>query len=124
MVVTSLTELSDSAKQELVASLSAICVSGDVSAESLGAVATASGNDLSGAWASVFSTVVNMAEGGVSKFTLAPGSGGGGGGGGGAGGDAAEEVEEEKKEEEEEMDLGGGGMSMFGEEEGAGGGDY
>ena len=61
MVVSSLEGLSDAQKQELVASLSAIVVGAsgaDVSAESLSAVATASGNSLSGAWASVFATAV------------------------------------------------------------------
>ena len=61
MVVSSLEGLSDAQKQELVASLSAIVVGtsgADVSAESLSAVATASGNSLSGAWAYVFETAV------------------------------------------------------------------
>ena len=59
MVVSSLEGLSDAQKQELIASLSAIVVGsagGDVSADSLSAVATASGNDLSAAWASVFAS--------------------------------------------------------------------
>lgn len=61
MVVSSLADLSDAQKQELVASLSAIVVGSsgaEVSAESLSAVATASGNSLSGAWASVFASAV------------------------------------------------------------------
>ena len=61
MPVSSLDGLSDAQKQELVASLSAIVVGssgGEVSAEALTAVATASGNDLSGAWASVFASAV------------------------------------------------------------------
>jgi len=62
MVVSSLEGLSDAQKQELIASLSSIVVGsagGEVSAESLSAVATASGNSLSGAWASVFATAVD-----------------------------------------------------------------
>ena len=62
MVVSSLEGLSDAQKQELIASLSAIVVGsagGDVSADSLSAVATASGNDLSAAWASVFASAVS-----------------------------------------------------------------
>ena len=62
MVVSSLEGLSDAQKQELVASLSAIVVGSagaDVSADSLSAVATASGNSLSGAWASVFASAVS-----------------------------------------------------------------
>ncbi len=61
MVVSSLEGLSDAQKQELVASLSAIVVGSsgaEVSAESLTAVATASGNSLSEAWASVFASAV------------------------------------------------------------------
>ena len=62
MVVSSLEGLSDAQKQELVASLSAIVVGSagaDVSADSLSAVATASGNSLSAAWASVFASAVS-----------------------------------------------------------------
>ena len=62
MVVSSLEGLSDAQKQELITSLSSIVVGsagGEVSAESLSAVATASGNSLSGAWASVFATAVD-----------------------------------------------------------------
>ena len=125
MAITSLSDLSDSSKQELVASLSALVVGsagGEVSAESLGAVATASGNTLSGAWASLFASGVTKA-GGIDKFCAAPG--GGGGGGGGAGGDAGGEAAavEEEKEEEEEVDM-GGGISMFGDDDGGGDGDY
>lgn len=61
MVVTSLEGLSDAQKQELVASLSAVVVGtagAEVSAETLSAVATASGNSLSGAWASIFASAV------------------------------------------------------------------
>ena len=61
MVVSSLEGLSDAQKQELVASLSAIVVGSsgaEVSAEALSAVATASGNSLSGAWASVFASAL------------------------------------------------------------------
>lgn len=62
MVVSTLEGLSDAQKQELVASLSAIVVGSagaEVSAESLTAVATASGNSLSEAWASVFASAVS-----------------------------------------------------------------
>mmetsp|Transcript_9641 Transcript_9641/g.18996 ORF Transcript_9641/g.18996 Transcript_9641/m.18996 type:complete len:123 (+) Transcript_9641:245-613(+) len=122
MVVSSLADLTDAQKQELVASLSAIVVGtsgADVTADSLTTVATASGNSLSGAWASVFAQVVGK-SGGIEKFCLAPGGGGGGGeGGGGGGGEAAaEEAVEEVEEEEADM---GGGMDMFG---GGDGGDY
>ena len=61
MPVSSLEGLSDAQKQELVASLSAIVVGSsgaDVTAEALNAVATASGNSLSEAWASVFAGIV------------------------------------------------------------------
>lgn len=62
MVVSSLEDLSDAQKQELIASLSAIVVGtagGEVSAETLTAVAEASGNSLSGAWATVFASAVS-----------------------------------------------------------------
>mmetsp|Transcript_37642 Transcript_37642/g.55445 ORF Transcript_37642/g.55445 Transcript_37642/m.55445 type:complete len:128 (-) Transcript_37642:42-425(-) len=127
MAIESLTDLSGAQKEELVASLSSIIVASvesedTISSDKLQAVATASGNSLSGLWAALFASVVDKA-GGVDKFCAAPGSGGGGGGGGGDGGDAAaEEAVEEEKEEEEEMDL-GGGMDMFGGEE-AGDGNY
>ena len=61
MVVSSLEGLSDAQKQELVASLSAIVAGtagAEITAETLTAVASASGNDLSGAWASVFASAV------------------------------------------------------------------
>lgn len=122
MAITSISDLSDSSKQELVASLSTLVVGSsgsDVTSDALIAVAEASGNELSAAWATLFASVVEKAEG-IDKFCAAPGSGGSGGSGG-AGGAAAEEAVEEEKEEEEEMDM-GGGMSMFGEEEG--GDDY
>lgn len=119
---TSLTDLDANRKQELVASLSALLVGKaagdeDVTGEKIEAVATASGNKVSAAYASLWASVVSA--GGIETFTAGPGSGGGGGGGGG--GAAAEEVEEEK-DEEEEADI-GGGMDMFGGDEG-GGGDY
>jgi large subunit ribosomal protein LP1 len=124
MAFTSLTDLDDNTKQELVASLSALIAAKageDVTGEKLEAVATASGNTLSAAYASLWASVVTSA-GGVEKYTAGPGSGGGGGGGGG--GAAAEEaVVEEEKPEEEEMDM-AGGIDMFGGEEGGGGGDY
>merc|ERR1719330_1729354 len=107
MTYTSLSELSDSQKEELVASLATLVVGS----------ATASGNSLSASYATLFSKVTEAA-GGIDKFCAAPGSGGGGGGGGGgaaAGGEA--EKEEEKEEEEEEADI-GGGMDMFGGDDG------
>lgn len=121
MALTSLAELTDAQKQELVASLSTLVVAsagGEVTAESLSAVATASGNDLSDTWAALFASVTSKA-GGIDKFCAAPGGSGGGSGSGS--GEAAAEEEEEEKEEEEEIDM-GGGMSMFGDDEG--GDDY
>ena len=127
MPFTSLSTLDDNTKQEFVASLSALIVgkTGDVSGEKLEAVATASGNKLSAAYASLWASVVVAAGGNVDKYCAGPGSGGGGGDGGGdSGGGAAAEEKEEEKEEEEEMDM-AGGIDMFGgEEEGGGGGDY
>jgi large subunit ribosomal protein LP1 len=124
MVLTSISDLTASQKEELVASLSVLVVGsasdGDITAEAVTAVAEASGNTVNGSLAALFSSVATSA-GGIEKFCAAPGAGGGGGGGGAAaGGDAAAE-EEEEKEEEEEMDI-GGGMDMFGGDDG--GGDY
>ena len=71
MVVSSLEDLSDSQKQELIASLSAIVVGtsgAEVTAESLSAVATASGNSLSGAWASVFASAVGKVRRNIVVF--------------------------------------------------------
>jgi len=127
MTFTSLSDLSDTQKSELVASLASIIVAsnseGEVTSDALTAVADASGNTLLASWASLFATVVAKA-GGIDKFCLTPGAGGGGGGAVAGAGDAgAAAAVEEEKEEEEEMDL-GGGMDMFGGEEGGGGGDY
>ena len=77
MPVSSLSDLSASQKEDLVASLSAIVVGstdGEISADALSAVAKEAGCDLSGAMASLFASVVDK-SGGVEKFTLAPGGG-------------------------------------------------
>jgi hypothetical protein len=123
MALTSISELTDSQKEELVASLSVLvvgsAVDGDVTAEAVSAVATASGNTLNGSLAALFSSVATSA-GGIEKFCAAPGSGGGGGGGGGAG--AADGGDAEKEEEEEEEEAGDAPVvDMFGADDG---GDY
>jgi hypothetical protein len=84
MVYTSLTDLTDAQMEELVASLS-VLVAGDkeLSAEKLTAIASASGNALSDAMASLFVAVVVKAPKGLEQFTPPPGGGGGGGSGGG-----------------------------------------
>lgn len=120
MAITSISDLSDSKKEELVASLAVIvvgsAVEGDITSEALTAVAEASGNTLNSSLAALFGSVAT--KGGLDKFCAAPGTGGGGGGGGGAA--AAEEEAEEEVEEEEEM--GDAPVSdMFG---GGDGGDY
>ena len=72
-------ELSGAKKTELVASLAVlVCGASAASAENLAAVAKASGNDLDGAWATMFADSVAKA-GSLEKFTPGPGSGGGGG---------------------------------------------
>jgi hypothetical protein len=82
MSLTSIADLSDAQKEELVASLSCLVIgSGEVSAEKISAVATASGNSVSDALATLFSGVVTGAPKGVESFTPPPGGGGGGGGG-------------------------------------------
>ena len=82
MALTSIADLSDAQKEELVASLSCLVVGeGEISAEKLSAVATASGNSLTDAMASLFASVVAAAPSGIESFTPPPGGGGGGGGG-------------------------------------------
>jgi ribosomal protein L12E/L44/L45/RPP1/RPP2 len=123
---TTLENISESQKQELIAGLATLLVGSaaepELTADKLQAVAAASGNALSGELASLFASTVQK----VKPYVMSPGGGGGGGGGGGAaaagGGGGAAKVEE--KEEEEEVDM-GGGMDMFGGDEGGGGGgDY
>lgn len=81
MVYTSLADLSGAQKEELVASLSCLIVGdNELTAEKLSAVATASGNSLSDALASIFVSVVSKAPKGIEQFSPPPGGGGGGGG--------------------------------------------
>ena len=82
MVLSSLADLSDGQKEELVASLSCL-IAGDeeLTAEKLSAIATASGNSISDAVAALFASVVSKAPKGIESFTPPPGGGGGGGGG-------------------------------------------
>jgi len=129
-MIKSLSELSDLQKEDLVASLATLLVGSSgsgITADALQAVATASGNTLSPALATLYSSVASKCPGGVKAYMAPPGGGGGGGGGapaaGGGAAAAAAVVEKEEEKEEEEMDL-GGGMDMFGGDEGGGGGDY
>ena len=79
MVYTSLADLSDAQKEELVASLSCLVVGdNELTSEKLSAVATASGNSLSDAVAAIFANVVTKAPKGIEQFTPPPGGGGGG----------------------------------------------
>jgi 60s Acidic ribosomal protein. len=122
MALTNLSEITDSQKKDLVASLAAIVVgkaADECTAEGITSVVEASGNSIDASTASLFASVVNMA-GGVKKFCAAPGAGGGGGGGAAAAGGEAAAAEPEE-EEEEEADI-GGGVDMFGS--GGDGGDY
>jgi hypothetical protein len=83
MVLTSLADLTDSQKEDLVASLSAMVIGkGEITAETLAAVASASGNTLSDAMAALYASVISKAPKGMETFTPPPGGGGGGGGGG------------------------------------------
>jgi hypothetical protein len=80
MVYTSLVDLSEAQKEELVASLSCLLFGeNELTAEKLSQVATASGNSLSDAVASLFVSVVSKAPKGIETFTPPPGGGGGGG---------------------------------------------
>ena len=80
-----LEEMTGGQKEELVASLSCLTIgNGELTAEKLQAVATASGNTLPEGLASLFANVVSKSKDGMKTFSPPPG--GGGGGGGGAGG--------------------------------------
>lgn len=82
MALTSLEGLSGAQKEELVASLSAlVCGDNELTAEKLSAIATASGNSLSPAMATLFAGVISGSPKGLEAFTPPPGGGGGGGGG-------------------------------------------
>ena len=124
-MITSLSELSDVQKEELVASLSVLLAGsaesedGAISAETLQAVATASGNSLSPALATLYSSVASKCPGGVKAYASAPGGGGGGGGSGGGGGGGGAEAAKEEEPEEEEMEA--PAADMFG---GGDDGDY
>lgn len=122
----SLADLSDSQKEEMVASLACLLVgqSGSeegITAESLQAVADASGNSLSPALATLFSSVAAQVPNGVKSYMLAPGGGGGGGGGAASGGAAAAAPAAAAEPEEEEAEA--PAVDMFGGG-GGGGGDY
>jgi ribosomal protein L12E/L44/L45/RPP1/RPP2 len=78
MVLTSLEGLSDTQKEELVASLACLLIGdNELSAEKLSAVATASGNSISDAMAALFVSVVSKAPKGIEAFAPPPGGAGG-----------------------------------------------
>ena len=82
-MVSTLDELTDAQKEELVTSLSCLVIGeGELTAESVQAVATASGNSVSDSMAALFANVVSKSKDGMKTFTPPPGGGGGGGGGG------------------------------------------
>jgi ribosomal protein L12E/L44/L45/RPP1/RPP2 len=125
MPITSLSELTASQKEDMVAALSCLVVGdGEMTAETLQAVATASGNSLSDPMAALFANVVSKSEKGIKTFTPGPGGGGGGGGGGAAAGGAAAATVEKVEEVEEEAEAPAGGGGLFGDDGGGGGGDY
>ena len=73
--------MSAAQKEELVSSLSCLVVGeGELTAETLQAVATASGNTVSDSMAALFANVVSKSKDGMKTFTPPPGGGGGGGG--------------------------------------------
>jgi hypothetical protein len=118
--ITNLGELSAVRKEEMVAGLATLLLGSsadaELSAESLQAVAKASGNSLSDGMAGLFASTVKD----VKAYVQSPGGGGGGGGGGAAsgGGDAPAAVVDKEEEEEAEIPA----VDMFGA--GGGGGDY
>ncbi len=79
MVYTSLQDLTDAQKEELVASLSCLIIGdNELTAEKVTGVASASGNSVSDAVAALFVGVVSKAPKGMESFTPPPGGGGGG----------------------------------------------
>ena len=80
MAITNLSEITDAQKEELVASLACLVIGeGELTSESVQAVATASGNSVSDSLAALFATVVGNSKDGMKTFTPPPGGGGGGG---------------------------------------------
>lgn len=78
MVYTTLQDLSEAQREELVASLSCFVIGeNELTADKLSEVAAASGNSLSDAVASLFVSVVSKAPKGIETFTPPPGGGGG-----------------------------------------------
>ena len=82
LTFSSIDEMTAAQKEELVASLSCLAIGeGELTAETLQAVATASGNSVSDSMAALFANVVSKSKDGMKTFTPPPGGGGGGGGG-------------------------------------------
>ena len=88
-MLTSLAELTDSQKADMIASLSIFLAASGTAEEGedlitpakLQAIATASGNSLSESLATLFASVASNAPGGVlESYMPSPGGGGGGGG--------------------------------------------
>ena len=81
LTFSSLDEITDAQKEELVSSLPCLVIGkGEVTAETVQAVATASGNSVSDSMAALFANVVSKSKDGMKTFTPPPGGGGGGGG--------------------------------------------
>lgn len=82
LTFSSIDEMTAAQKEELIASLSCLVIGeGEVTAETLQAVATASGCEVSDSMAALFANVVSKSKDGMKTFTPPPGGGGGGGGG-------------------------------------------
>lgn len=121
-MISSLSELTDLQKEELVASLACLIAGQgeeELTAEKLQAVATSSGNSVSDGLAALYANVVSKSAKGITGFCPGVGGGGGGGGGAAAGGSADAPAAKEEAPEEEEappaVDMFGGGEK---------GGDY
>jgi len=81
LTFSSIDEMSAAQKEELITSLSCLVIGeGEVTAETVQAVATASGNSVSDSMAALFANVVSKSKDGMKTFTPPPGGGGGGGG--------------------------------------------
>ena len=119
----------DAEKAQLVTSLAALILAdckAEITAESLEAVISSSGNKANSTFTTLYASFIAKA-GDVDKFMAGPSAGGGGGGAApaAAAGGAPKAAAAPEKPKEEEVDALDGGMDMFGGG-GAkgGGGDY
>ena len=117
----------DAEKAQLVTSLAALILAdckAEITAESLEAVISSSGNKANSTFTTLYASFIGKA-GDMDKFMAGPSAGGGGGAAAPAAkGAAPAKAAEAEKPKEEEVDALDGGMDMFGGGGKGGGGDY